>query len=136
MQDQQLSMKPTLASLWPRIRFSAAQQTFLKTIICDFTTNEIVTDSYECLKHEYRTAKALADRGILSIDGAKGDEFFEVRLTHREVLGKVEAKILDAVRAIRKEDCGGWLADGENGRQKRVELMKLLDQLYKACGLA
>ena len=54
------------------------------------------------------------------------------------LLGKV-AELKKAIAAIRKSDCGAWLKDcssiaGFNcsqGREKRIELSKLLDELYK-----
>jgi len=41
-----------------------------------------------------------------------------------------EPPLKEHVRKIRKFDCGAWLKDGELGRSKRIELMKLLDDLY------
>lgn len=38
------------------------------------------------------------------------------------------------VHRIRKNDCGRWMSDGEKGRAKRLQLMKLLDELYEAAG--
>ena len=46
--------------------------------------------------------------------------------------------LLEAVKGIRKSDCGAWLKDCNGihrcseGREKRQELMRLLDKLYKA----
>lgn len=48
--------------------------------------------------------------------------------------------ILEIVKLIRASDCGGWLKDCgtamftccNDGREKRQELSRLLDQLYKA----
>ena len=47
--------------------------------------------------------------------------------------------IIKAAKAIRKSDCGGWMKDCgyskitcSEGRSKRIELMKCLDNLYKA----
>ena len=55
---------------------------------------------------------------------------------------KNERKIvamLDVISAIRKSDCGAWLKDCEavyftcsDGREKRHELRRLLDDLYTA----
>lgn len=39
--------------------------------------------------------------------------------------------LLGVVRDIRKSDCGAWLKPGTDGEAKRIELMKLLDKLYK-----
>ena len=50
--------------------------------------------------------------------------------------------LLDAVKAIRASDCGAWLKDCQtglfrcsDGREKRLELSRLLDKLYKAAGI-
>ena len=49
--------------------------------------------------------------------------------------------LLEVVRAIRKSDCGAWLKDCNgihrcsDGREKRQELMRLLDKLYKAASI-
>lgn len=49
--------------------------------------------------------------------------------------------VLDAVKAIRKSDCGAWLKDCNgvfrcsDGRTKRQEMMRLLDKLYSAAGI-
>ena len=49
----------------------------------------------------------------------------------------VLSALLDVVKDIRKSDCGGWLKDCDglfncrDGREKRRELMRLLDKLYK-----
>ena len=46
--------------------------------------------------------------------------------------------LLEVVKGIRKSDCGAWLKDCNgihscsDGREKRQELMRLLDKLYKA----
>ena len=46
--------------------------------------------------------------------------------------------MLETVKEIRKSDCGAWLKDCNGihscseGREKRQELMRLLDKLYKA----
>ncbi|MCK5617050.1 hypothetical protein KAR91_85095 [Candidatus Pacearchaeota archaeon] len=46
--------------------------------------------------------------------------------------------LTEVVRDIRKSDCGAWLKDCNGihrcseGREKRQELMRLLDKLYKA----
>jgi hypothetical protein len=52
------------------------------------------------------------------------------------------SELLDAIKAIRKSDCGGWLKDCQSGlfhcsegSEKRLELMRLLDKLYKAAGI-
>lgn len=48
------------------------------------------------------------------------------------------AELRDAVALIRKSDCGAWLKDCgtfsfrcSDGREKRIELSRLLDNLYK-----
>lgn len=54
--------------------------------------------------------------------------------------GAEQVALLEAVRAIRKSDCGGWLKDCtgvsnvtcRQGKEKRQELMRLLDALYSA----
>ena len=49
--------------------------------------------------------------------------------------------MLEVVKDIRKSDCGGWLKDCNglfncrDGREKRNELMRLLDKLYKAASI-
>ena len=50
--------------------------------------------------------------------------------------------LLDAVKAIRASDCGAWLKDCQtglfrcsDGREKRQELSRLLDRLYRAAGI-
>ena len=49
--------------------------------------------------------------------------------------------LLEVVRGIRKSDCGAWLKDCNGihhcseGREKRQELMRLLDKLYKAASI-
>ena len=51
------------------------------------------------------------------------------------------AELMDAVKAVRKSDCGGWLKDCQwiftcsDGREKRQELARLLDRLYKVAGV-
>jgi hypothetical protein len=40
-----------------------------------------------------------------------------------------------AILAIRKNDCGAWLKENADGHQKRIELMKLLDELYKVANI-
>ena len=59
-----------------------------------------------------------------------------------EAVKSRSATLLDAVQAIRKADTGKWMMDCENGmfncekgKQARTELMRLLDQLYKAAGI-
>ena len=55
----------------------------------------------------------------------------------------VENKVLrEAVKAIRASDCGAWQKDCmgglfrcSDGRAKRMELGRLLDQLYKVVGI-
>ena len=48
--------------------------------------------------------------------------------------------VLEAIKEIRKSDCGAWLKDCSavfrcsDGREKRQELSKLLDKLYKVSG--
>ena len=51
----------------------------------------------------------------------------------------VLSALLEVVKDIRKSDCGGWLKDCYSGTfncrggvEKRQELMRLLDKLYKA----
>ena len=51
-------------------------------------------------------------------------------------------ELLDAVKAIRASDCGAWQKDCmgglfkcSEGRAKRMELGRLLDQLYKVVGI-
>jgi hypothetical protein len=55
-------------------------------------------------------------------------------LQHRADSPAVSAQVAQAIADIRKSDCGGWLKDGLEGREKRMELMRLLDTLYKAAG--
>ena len=50
--------------------------------------------------------------------------------------------LLNAVRELRKSDCGAWLKDCSSGlftcgqgRDKRLELAKLLSRLYKVAGI-
>ena len=49
--------------------------------------------------------------------------------------------LTEVVRSIRKSDCGAWLKDCNGiyscseGREKRQELMRLLDELYKAASI-
>jgi len=38
--------------------------------------------------------------------------------------------LVEAIDAIRKEDCGAWLRRDEAGHDARCRLMKLLDKLY------
>jgi len=38
--------------------------------------------------------------------------------------------IIEIVKEIRESDCGTWLTDCAKGREKRQELMELLDRLY------
>ena len=51
------------------------------------------------------------------------------------------ARLLEAAKTIRESDCGAWLKDCATpytcaeGREKRLELMRALDNLYKAAGL-
>jgi len=50
-------------------------------------------------------------------------------------------EILAAIKAVRAADCGAWMKDCSGlfhcseGREKRQELSRLLDQLYKAAGV-
>lgn len=48
------------------------------------------------------------------------------------------ARLREAALAVRKSDCGGWLKDCDtqlftcrDGQEKRLELMRALDGLYK-----
>ena len=49
--------------------------------------------------------------------------------------------MLEVVKGIRKSDCGAWLKDCNgihrcsDGAEKRQELMRLLDRLYKAASI-
>jgi hypothetical protein len=43
--------------------------------------------------------------------------------------------IIEIVKEIRESDCGTWLTDGVDGRDKRQELMELLDKLYNASSI-
>ena len=43
--------------------------------------------------------------------------------------------LLAVVREIRESDCGAWLKPGSDGEAKRLELMNLLDKLYKVAGI-
>jgi hypothetical protein len=60
--------------------------------------------------------------------------------TYIPVRPEDEAKeqLLEVVKSIRKSDCGAWLKDCNGihlcseGREKRQELMRLLDKLYNA----
>lgn len=51
-------------------------------------------------------------------------------------------KLIKVCKAIRKADCGAWLKDCQgsftcaDGREKRLELMRLLDKLYKVAGVS
>jgi len=74
--------------------------------------------------------KQMQESGIVSVRG--GDIY----------LLKDFVKIIDAINAIRKSDCGAWLKDCDTfnfrcseGREKRIELSRLLDGLYKASNL-
>lgn len=53
--------------------------------------------------------------------------------THYDII-----EILEVIKEIRKSDCGAWLKDCgttmftcADGREKRQELSRLLDKLYK-----
>ena len=64
-------------------------------------------------------------------------------IDHGAPQGASELKeLLDAVKAIRASDCGAWQKDCmgglfkcSEGRAKRMELGRLLDQLYKVVGI-
>ena len=49
--------------------------------------------------------------------------------------------MLEVVKSIRKSDCGAWLKDCNgihrcsDGREKRQDLSRLLDKLYKAASI-
>lgn len=50
--------------------------------------------------------------------------------------------VLDAIREVRKSDCGAWLKDCQTvmftcaeGEAKRFELMRRLNDLYKIAGV-
>lgn len=50
-------------------------------------------------------------------------------------------EVIKIIKEIRSQDCGGWLKDCttfhftcRDGHEKRLDLMRLLDKLYKAAG--
>lgn len=45
------------------------------------------------------------------------------------------ADLIAVIKRMRASDCGAWLKPNESGSMKRVELMKLLDELYKVSGI-
>lgn len=66
----------------------------------------------------------------------------EYKRMRSERMANKDDAIIEAVKAIRKSDSGEWLKDCQtgvfscsDGREKRQELMGLLDKLYEAAGV-
>ena len=72
---------------------------------------------------------------------AKNEEYIEKEEKKAVPFNGVLDALLEVVRGIRKSDCGAWLKDCNGihhcseGREKRQELMRLLDKLYKAASI-
>ncbi len=70
------------------------------------------------------------------------DEFRDEYYNSHDRLQDQNKRLVKCVDAIRKSDCGAWLKDCEThlfhcseGHEKRMELSKLLNDLYKARAL-
>jgi len=72
-----------------------------------------------------------------------GDEYWMPlpKPPEEEIISDRNKEILAAIKAVRAADCGAWMKDCSGlfhcseGREKRQELSRLLDQLYKAAGV-
>jgi hypothetical protein len=73
-------------------------------------------------------------------------EPFEVILTYNDIkhivdIEKRHTELVELVNEIRKQDCGGWLKECSSvfrcseGTEKRQEMARLLDKLYRAAGV-
>jgi hypothetical protein len=57
-----------------------------------------------------------------------------IRITDEIHLDR-QVSVKSAIQEVRKLDCGLWLSDSPEGKQKRTEMMNALDRLYKAAEL-
>lgn len=78
--------------------------------------------------------------GRIDSDGNETKTIYEAHLL--EEVKSLRGKLIAAVKEVRDSDCGGWLKSCQSGlfscadgEEKRLELMKKLNNLYKVAGV-